>query len=116
MKIESKRKREKKTKEWLAGVVAYLQEALKEYDAERAYLVGSFARGDWDDESDIDLIVVKKTGTNFIDRLLEFVKLLKPYFAIDVLVYTPQEFDHMPNISGFFRHAMKDAVKIYEKK
>jgi predicted nucleotidyltransferase len=116
MKAEIKRKRETKTEQWLEGVIAYLRKALEEYSAQEAYLVGSFARGEWDDYSDIDLIVVKETDTKFLDRLKEFGELLKPYFAIDVLVYTPEEFVKMPGISGFFRHAMKDAVKIYEKR
>jgi len=116
MVIKTKRKREVKTEEWLARVIAQLTEALVAYDALEAYLIGSFARGEWDDYSDIDLIVMKQTDKGFLARLKEFSEILKPDFAIDYFIYTPEEFARMPRISDFFRSSMKDAVKIYEKK
>jgi predicted nucleotidyltransferase len=115
MAVKPKRKREVKTEEWLKAVIARLQTALADYGAEEAYLVGSFARGEWDDYSDIDLIVVKETKQNFLERMLEFTKKYHPGCAFDVLIYNSEEFAKMASISGFFRHAMKDAVKIYEK-
>jgi predicted nucleotidyltransferase len=56
-------------------------------------LFGSLARGDARDHSDIDLIVVKETEKRFLDRLDEFYDDARE--AMDVLVYTPQEFEQM---------------------
>ncbi len=56
-------------------------------------LFGSLARGDVRDHSDIDLIVVKETEKRFLDRLDEFYDDARE--AMDVLVYTPQEFEEM---------------------
>jgi len=116
MTLKTKKKCEIKTEEWLAGKMTHLKSSLTDYGAEEAYLVGSFARGEWDDYSDIDLIVVKKTKENFLNRILEFTKKYHPGCAFDVFIYNPEEFAKMPKISDFFRCAMKDAVKIYEKK
>ena len=42
---------------------------LMPYDPERVILFGSLARGDSDDYSDIDVMVIKRTETRFVQRL-----------------------------------------------
>ena len=59
----------------------------------KVLLFGSLARGDARDHSDIDLIVVKDTPMRFLDRLDEFYDDARE--AMDILVYTPQEFEEM---------------------
>ena len=68
-------------------------EGVRRYGAEKAIVFGSSARGDADQYSDIDLIVVKRTDRGFVDRLADVVDCIKPDFALDVFVYTPEEFE-----------------------
>jgi len=68
---------------------------LAEFNPEKIILFGSYARGNWDEESDIDIIVVYRTEKKFMDRLEElYVKWNFPK-AIDILAYTPDEFTEM---------------------
>ncbi len=73
-----------------------LVRVLESYRPERVYLFGSAARGEADELSDLDVVVIKRTATPFFDRLLEVAKLLPLEIgAVDVLVYTPEEFARM---------------------
>jgi len=74
-------------------------------------LFGSLARGDARDHSDIDLIVVKETEKRFLDRLDEFYDDARE--AMDVLVYTPQEFEEMRE-RPFVKRALKEGKILYE--
>lgn len=74
-------------------------------------LFGSLARGDARDYSDIDLIVVKETEKRFLDRLDEFYDDARE--AMDVLVYTPQEFEEMKD-RPFFKRALEEGRILYE--
>lgn len=74
-------------------------------------LFGSLARGDARDHSDIDLIVVKETEKRFLDRLDEFYDDARE--AMDVLVYTPQEFEEMKQ-RPFVKRALKEGRILYE--
>lgn len=89
---------------------------LKAYDADRAILFGSSARGDADAWSDIDLIVIKRTDKRFLDRLAEIISLIEPDFALDVLVYTPEEFDRMlAEDNPLVSTAVAEGKVIYER-
>lgn len=74
-------------------------------------LFGSLARGDAREHSDIDLIVVKETEKRFLDRLDEFYNDARE--AMDVLVYTPQEFEEMKE-RPFVKRALKEGKILYE--
>lgn len=89
---------------------------LAKYDADKAILFGSTARGDTDAWSDIDLIVIKQTDKRFLDRLADVIRCIDPDFALDVLVYTPEEFDQMlADENPFVSTAMEHGKVIYER-
>lgn len=56
-----------------------------------AYLVGSRARGDYLEDSDIDVVLVVDgvQGLNKLQRMSIFLEALKP--GIDLFIYTPEE-------------------------
>ena len=73
-----------------------LMAALRAYDPECVYLVGSAARDEADELSDLDIVVIKRTEAPFLDRLQELAALLPGGVGGgDVLVYTPEEFATM---------------------
>ena len=75
-------------------------------------LFGSLARGDINRTSDIDMIIVKETEKKFLDRLDEIYSTLVPNVAVDILVYTSEEFEAMKNRS-FIMNAMKEGKILY---
>ena len=71
-------------------------ELLKHYDPEKIILFGSRARGESDNFSDYDIVVIKKTDRPFLDRMQDMVPYLVQFDRpADILVYTPEEFDRM---------------------
>ena len=53
-----------------------LLDALQVYQPERVYVFGSWARGEADELSDLDLVVIKSTTVPFFERLREVSRLL----------------------------------------
>lgn len=91
--------------------------SLQEYDPERIILFGSCARRDANEYSDIDIIVVKETEDRFLDRLRRVYQLIKPSFAMDVLVYTPEELKEMQRGGNHFvEEALSEGIVIYERR
>lgn len=83
--------------------IRQIVEALGPYQPDRIYLFGSWARGEEDDLSDVDVVVVKSTPLPFFDRLREVLRLLPAELgAVDVLVYTPEEFAAMQREGNAF--------------
>lgn len=71
-------------------------DALRAYEPEGVYLLGSWARGEADDLSDLDIVVIKRMTAPFFDRLMEVGRLFPAGTgSVDVLVYTPEEFAAM---------------------
>lgn len=68
-----------------------LNKALKNR-VEAAYFFGSFATNKMHSRSDVDLILVVKTDLPFVVRGHEFLDLYDVLPALDILVYTPNEF------------------------
>lgn len=64
-------------------------------NAERVILFGSYARGEAVEDSDVDLMIIAKSGLPRFKRSRELYKLLRPYpFAMDLVVYTPEEVEN----------------------
>ena len=86
------------------------------YGPEKIILFGSAARGDADEYSDLDLIVIKVSNKRFVERLVEVTAYLPRDVAADVFVYTPQEFRAMQEEGNpFIEQALKDGIVLYEK-
>ena len=95
--------------------IAQVVSALREYEPKRIILFGSQARGNADRYSDLDIVIIKETNERFLDRLKTVYELVQPRFALDVLVYTPQEFTEMQERgNSFVEIVLKEGVVVYE--
>jgi predicted nucleotidyltransferase len=63
--------------------------------ARRAIVFGSVARGDADAGSDLDLVIIADTRRPFLERFRDFSGLWDVWPRLDLLVYTPEEFEQM---------------------
>lgn len=92
-----------------------LVEELKRYGAERVILFGSVARGEADEHSDLDVVVVKATDMGFVDRLSDVVRRCPSAGGADILVYTPGEFQQMQQSGNpFLDCVLRDGKVLYE--
>jgi len=85
--------------------------------ARRAILFGSYARGDADQWSDIDLIIIAESKRPFIERFKDFggLRQVSPVKALDIIVYTPDEFERMQGEENpFVSRAVEEGEVIYE--
>lgn len=83
---------------------------------EKVILFGTLATGGIHEWSDIDLVIVEQTELSFFQRLRRIRKLLQPRVGIDVMVYTPEEFNQLSAERPFFRDEIVAKGKIvYER-
>lgn len=94
-------------------------EKLKPLNPEKIILFGSFARGKAKADSDIDVLIVKKTDKRPVDRIADVLKLVWGNIPhIEPQVLTPEEFDEAIVNNNFFitQEVLKYGKVIYEAK
>ena len=91
---------------------------LKLYSPEKIILFGSYAWGKPTKDSDIDILVVKKTKKNPYRRIPEARSYLHNIeAAIDVLVMTPKEIEQRLELDDFFiKNIVNKGRILYESK
>lgn len=63
--------------------------------ARKVVAFGSVARGEPDQWSDLDLLIVADTARPFFERFKDFAGIYSVWPRLDLLVYTPEEFERM---------------------
>jgi predicted nucleotidyltransferase len=63
--------------------------------ARKVIVFGSVARGESDAWSDLDLLIVADTPRPFFERFKDFAGLYDVWPRLDLLIYTPAEFERM---------------------
>lgn len=84
--------------------------------ARKAVVFGSYARGNADSYSDLDIIIVQDTEKGFFDRASDFGEVRAAWpGSLDMLIYTPDELDEMlEQHRPFIEIALEEGVVIYE--
>lgn len=95
-----------------------IKEVAAEIGAQKAILFGSMARDTHDRRSDVDVVFIKETCERFIDRPDLAMKLLYQRIKgrdIEVLIYTPNEFERMKEDGNrFIGRIVQDGLVLYE--
>ncbi|MEW6744711.1 MAG: nucleotidyltransferase domain-containing protein [Planctomycetota bacterium] len=81
-----------------------------------AIAFGSLVTGDVGAASDLDLLVVRPTPLRFLDRAADLYELFQVPVGLDLLVYTPEEFERMKIDNPLIRHAVRTGRVVYEAK
>lgn len=85
------------------------------YKPDKIILFGSAAIGRMHEDSDFDLVIIKKTDKRFYDRIGEVLRIVRdisPKPPIDFLVYTPEEFNDMKEANYFVRDEIIEKGKV----
>lgn len=75
------------------------------YEPLKVFLFGSYASGHPDDDSDIDLLIIKDTKEPFFDRLTrvrQAVSGTHPTVPFDPIVLTPEELEERSRVGDQF--------------
>lgn len=83
--------------------------------AERVILFGSHANGRADETSDVDLLVVAKSDQPRHKRSRELYRRIRPHrFALDIVVYTPEEVSRGIQTSvSFMSRVLREGKTVY---
>ena len=84
-------------------------------EVELVVLFGSYASGRRDLFTDLDLLVVMSSESDFVTRTAELYRQMAVEVDLDMLVYTPGEFEQQRQ-KGFVRNALEKGRVLYEKK
>jgi predicted nucleotidyltransferase len=83
-----------------------MSERLKrEYAAQAVVLFGSYARGDFTRDSDVDLLVVARTGEGFFQRMASVRRLIRDLrdgLPVAPIVLTPEELEKRRSMGDDF--------------
>ena len=94
-----------------------VKKLVQEYHPERVVLFGSYAYGTPDEESDIDLLIVKDTPERFIDRWVTVRRILsdpKRTVPLETIVLTPKEIsDRLAIGDQFIKEIMEKGKVLY---
>ena len=88
------------------------------YGFERVILFGSFARGDFKKESDVDLILVDKrfSSKNVFERgkglWIKWHVEQKLRYPVDFICYSPEEFERLKKKVSLVSEALKEGIEI----
>ena len=81
----------------------------------KVILFGSYAEDRRDLFTDLDLVVVMESEKDFVSRTSQLYSELDLRVDVDLLVYTPGEFNKMRS-RGFLRAVLEHGQVIYERK
>jgi len=105
-----------KRKEILEAELKRIKSQIPALDVQKAILFGSLATGRVGKASDIDLIIVKRSDKKFLNRVDEFYEKLNPKVSLDIMVYTPEEFERMRQTNPFIKRVIREGKILYEAK
>ena len=91
-----------------------IKEELIKLGALKIILFGSAVRNELGLMSDIDLVVIIESNKSYIERSVEIYKKIQP-IQVDLLIYTPYEFNHMSKENLFIQHILKEGKLIFER-
>ena len=89
----------------------------KGFNPEKIILFGSYAAGNANDDSDLDLIIVQETSLPVLERGKDIrFSLLGTKIAFDLLLFTKKEFnERKKNKYSFLNSALKTSKILYER-
>lgn len=102
----------------LTGEIKHIVESLvAEFNPERVVIFGSFARGDYREDSTVDILIISKTEERFLDRIKRaLIACRGSNPPIDPLIYTSEEFDSLVEEGeGFIESVVEEGIVVYEE-
>ena len=95
-------------------VVDFADAMKHRFRANKVILFGSRARGDWLRESDYDFVVVSPLfeGIPFVRRPVPLYDYWHQWPALELLCYTPKEFERKSNELGIVAEAVREGIEL----
>jgi len=105
----------KKIEKIFEDIEKYKQVVIKEINPKKIILFGSFARGDINEGSDVDLIVIADWKESFLERIKILLELNKFEIPLEPLGYTEEEFEKLiKEGNSFILRVLNEGKIIYQ--
>jgi predicted nucleotidyltransferase len=92
-----------------------VEQIVEKFKPQKIILFGSYARGDYRPESDVDLLVVMDTPLKESKQSLEIRRHLDVMFGLDLIVHTPKRLKERLDMGDWFlRDVLKEGKVLYE--
>lgn len=105
----------KKIEKIFEDIEKYKQVVIKEINPKKIILFGSFARGDINEGSDVDLIVIADWKESFLERIKILLELNKFKIPLEPLGYTEEEFEKLiKEGNSFILRVLNEGKIIYQ--
>jgi len=105
---------DKMDKSGIREIEDFLKSLRNVYAPEKIIIFGSRARGDNLVRSDYDIVVVSRKFENvhFLERISNLLKLWDYDYDIDILPYTPKEFEQKKKEIGIVAEAINEGIEV----
>lgn len=91
------------------------RQIINKYKPEKIILFGSLARGDFNQDSDVDLLIIKRTAKDRIERIQQLSSLIDRRLALEAIIFTPKELEMRLKLGDFFlKEILREGKVIYE--
>jgi predicted nucleotidyltransferase len=99
----------------MADILGISKAIYDEFNPDKIILFGSYAYGNPQDDSDIDLLVIMPYKGNVFRKTWEILNKIQPKFAVDILIRTPREIEqHLAWNDFFLQEIMQKGKVLYE--
>ena len=105
---------DKKRVETIKELKSYLRKIRRKYAIKKMILFGSAARGKTTKHSDLDIILVsaKFRKKSALKRPVPFYLEWDLRRPVDIICYTPEEFESLKNRVSLVREALREGIEI----
>ncbi len=90
----------------------FVRRIAEEFKPRRIILFGSYAYGKPTADSDVDILIVMRSNGHPVDQSLEIRSRFHPGFALDLLVYSPDELRQRLAMKDFFLREITERGKV----
>lgn len=95
------------------SLVRFLHEIIDRFEVDQIILFGSYARGDFHENSDVDLIIVGNFQEDFFSRIGKILEIAPLELDVEPFIYTKDEFNKMEqNENPFILNALSEGLMI----
>ncbi len=103
--------------EAMAQIEAMTQQIVEQFHPLKIILFGSYARGGFTVDSDVDLLVVMEVSGSKRRKAAEIdLALAERTLPLDLIVVTPQEYERYRNVMGHIIYpAVREGKVLYER-
>ena len=92
-----------------------IEKIIRDYAPQKIILFGSYAYGRPNEESDLDLLVIKDTDKRPIERWTDLKRILRDRnrtMPVSPIVYTPSEVEERLSMGDFFLREVLEKGKV----